>query len=349
MKTSNTSFYDVNNFYDAMDRYVKGDFNADSQSMQRLCSVISENMIMIEGCAGDHWEREKLSLFSARIKNDFSDNAEIVKVANNISSAVTANFFNVDDNLKHVFSYLLPINELQYNWSKSNFKDIGLVSKSFYKNSKEVKLKWVQENLVSLKSCGLKTSDELVEYIITHNLKKVNVCGFSDFNETHLKKLAEQKITSLQYDSILINEWPAMETLEYLISRSANMTDTALANLAKACPNLKEFCLQCWYVDDRGVTNPVRFTDRGMIELAKACPKLKKVEFGRGITAAGLMEFIKLTPKLNEIDVTICYIQEVDLKKIKEFYPNLIIRAWGRSYQTRLKKMSVTKTDSLMG
>lgn len=331
MKTSNTHFYDVNNFYDAMDHYVKGDFAADNQSMEKLCTVISENMGIIECCAGNHWEREKLSLFSSRVKDEFSDNAEIVNVANNISSAVNTNIFNVDDTLKNVFSHLLPIRVFQYSWSKSNFKDVGLVSKSFYKNSNEVKLKWVQDNLVSLKSCGLKTSDELVEYVIIHNLKHINVCGFSDFNETHLKKLAENKIISLKYDSILINEWPAMDTLEHIESRSASMTDTALANLAKACPNLKSIRLNCWYVDERGITTPVFFTDGGMIELAKACPKLKNVKFGHGITAAGLMEFIKLTPNLNEIDVSFCNVEKVGLKKIKESYPNLIIKDFGRS------------------
>lgn len=312
VKTCNN--YDVNNFFDLMDRYIKGEFKADSQSMLKLCNVITENMNLIDNCAGNLHEREKIALFSSRIKSEFSDNAEIVKVSNNISSSVNANFFNVEDTLKHIFSYLLPINESQYYWSKSNLKDTSQVSKFFYKNSNEVKLKWIQKDLVSLKSCGINTADELVDYIITHNLKHINICRFRDFNETHLKKLAKQEILSLKCNSSLINEWPAMETLEYFNTQSESMTDTALAKFAKACPNLKGIHLDCWYL-----------TDTGLIDLACSCPNLSSIFiFGAEITDTGLAKFAELCPKLTTINLVGSHITDKGVIELAKACHNLV-------------------------
>jgi len=360
------------NAINEIDLYNKGKTNSDEQAISRLCDYISNNINIIEQGAQYTNEREILTSFASRIKDEFPKLEIATKVADDINYYVSLNFFSIFDIIpKKIFPFLTTQNQSHGCFGpKSGLKNISMVSKNFNTFATFAKNDWVQENLISLKIFGFKTVNEAVKYIIDNDFKKINLKYFLDFNEINLQELSEQHIHSLIIDSESYKIWPKFESLTYL--EPLYVTDEKLIEIVKACPNLKIINLYETEISNEGVANLLeacsnlrelnltlcQITGEGMTKPQKTYPKITTLRIGcTDLTEEGLVEIAKAFPNLTDINICSTKLSDQWLDQLVNNLPKLTTIILGATFITdeglemllksglKVKTLDVNTTD----
>lgn len=295
--------------------YYTENWFEDDQKVLKLCEVVSINMDIIAECLDSAQKREILASFAGRIQENFPLNTKVTKLVNDIACLLTSYFMNFSDPVKHIFSFIPSYKCSRY----SGLEDLRLVSKSFNRDASILRQQWVEENLISLKIYGLKSADDAVNFIKTHNLKKINLDDFSLWiNKKHLEQLVAQNIVSLQMDCRTIKDYPRMESVVHI--KPINVCDKLLPKIAIAYPKLTSIDLSCVY----------SLSDTGFSSFADACRTLKNQENNHPmhsinlsccdrITDVGLIKLLAAFPNLELIDLLRTDIQGEGLAGLLDF------------------------------
>lgn len=141
--------------------------------------------------------------------------------------------------------------------------------------------------------------------------------------------------------------WPELQKLRRLkslnISRCQQISDQELRLIAQSCQMLNDLSMEnCTKITDRGLfdipkTLPALyslniafndFSDSPLIEFALHCKNLRVLNISHcsNITDKGILEFIRLWPFLNSLNLTDTSIHPDTIKRIQNLNPHLQIR-----------------------
>lgn len=203
-----------------------------------------------------------------RIKDEFPHDSKLRKAAGEINNLVKLNVFPQSkipsEVSQEVFSYL-------------NLNQIGeasLVSRAWRGQAETA----IQQKVITLKSNQFSIGDA-INYIIEHDLKKVDLSQFNNINDSHLRKLAEN-CPNLQHVNL---------------GRCWRVTDEGLKNLANNCHKLQHIDVtECEFV-----------TDEGLKSLADKCTKLQQIncEYCGGVSEDGRRNLAQNFPHLFDLDM----------------------------------------------
>lgn len=230
--------------------------------------------------------REKINNFAENITQNFVNNQEAQKLADEIKGYVNTAFFDTPDISKKIYSYFLPKTIYRStDIEKSNeVQPLRNVSKSFRQNMEEAIDEWRQEEIIDLKCLKIKTADKAVEYVKKHHLRKINIIRIPNIQAEHINQLAAYNIHTLIIkckDSISVKEWPEMKSLERLNISVEKFDDIIVS--AKKFPNLK-------LIEVSWGEKFEKQNDQHIIDLLKAFPNLNDLRLSHSeITGDGFV------------------------------------------------------------
>ncbi len=209
---------------------------------------------------------------------------------------ISDNIFDYEDVVKYIFNYL-PKTMIVI--------DIKMVSKNFYKYAFDYNKQLVQDYLapISVFYHYLTSAEKVVEFILKHDLRKINLTYISDLNYCHLRLLAEQqKIIALQIDCNRISNWPKIESLQHLVPE--NVSGFEMIIFSSVFPNLTRIDLSGQTIKGERFNQLTNLTtinlenssfgDDDLIAIAKTCHKIHTLRLSHcKVTDIGLVVLLK--------------------------------------------------------
>ena len=290
-------------FMQKIDNFSKSD-----KTIAGLSDFIAENLETLEVCMESAHHREKLGELSERIKKQFPENKEAAIISEKIGAFLYGNVFKIPEMRESILSYI-PDREIYRNIS-SKLKNSSQVSKSFNQSASIEKRRWVQNELISLKTYA-KSADQAVKYIIEHYLTKINFEDFPDFNGSHLDEiLKHHEIEALKISEADISGWPRWPVMKSLKKFSFKSLKGDAYRLGVICPNVEE--IEC----------PKMPTDIFFREMIKALPALKKIEV-RDLRFTGLANLSVVNLNTKELILDHSNITVDEILNLAKVFPNL--------------------------
>lgn len=258
-------------------------------SIQEICDFILENEANVARCVDNAYKRQLLTSLSNRITREFPDYSDASKTTLLINHYAQATFLNISDILISIFACLTDPQDSN-GWKNLIYLDVLSVSKNFYKCARILTNQWNLKELVTLKFCGITSTNKIIDFIKDQHFTRINLEGIF-INDDDLKLLAERcKIETLKIDCENIQSWPEMKFLKKIIPLKGTTQD--FTGLSSACSNLEKIDLHISEIEDEGLKN-----------LLQTCQKLEKINLKRSIliTCENLTE---LTHYLNPLKFT---------------------------------------------
>jgi|GEM_PF-4335051 len=193
--------------------------------------------------------------------------------------------------------------------------DTKMVSKNFYKWVFDYNKQFVEKylSLISI-FYNLTTANKVVDFILEHDFRKINLTFLPDLTSCHLRLIAEkQKITALVIDCMNISNWPKIESLQHIIPQNVIGTDMII--FSSVFPNLVRIDLKSQTIEGERFDKLVNLTtinlenstirDDDLIAIAKICHKIQTLNLSFcKVTDKGLIVLLKNCQNIRDLNLS---------------------------------------------